>query len=90
MPLPKGVGLKSDPRSKNTVLSEFLTKITEFLDFGATFDLDRIFSFSFHIGGGCNAPTSPKPSFWPLSQKWQSCPKMSYLIYGEFYPFLAP
>ena len=69
---------------------EFLTKITEFLDFGATFDLDRIFSFFFRIEGGCQAPTSPKPSFWPLSQKWQSCPKMSYLIYGEFYPFLAP
>ena len=29
------------------LLSEFLTKITEFLDFGATFDLDRIFSFFF-------------------------------------------
>ena len=42
---------------------EFLTKITEFLDFGATFDLDRIFSFFFHIEGGGNAPTSPKPSF---------------------------
>ena len=37
--------------------------ITEFLDFGATFDLDRIFSFFFHIEGGCNAPTSPKPNF---------------------------
>ena len=34
---------------------EFLTKITEFLDFGATFDLDRIFSFFFQIGGGCQA-----------------------------------
>ena len=65
---------------------EDLTKITEFLDFGATFDLDRNFSFFFHIEGG----SLPKPSFWPLSQKWQSCPKMSYLIYGEFYPFLAP
>ena len=71
-------------------LSESLTKITEFLNFGATFDLDRIFSFFFHIEGRCQAPTSPKPSFWPLSQKWQSCPKLSYLIYSEFYPFLAP
>ena len=34
------------------ILSEFLTKITEFHDCGvsgATFDLDRIFSFFFHI-----------------------------------------
>jgi len=28
---------------------DLVTKITEFLDFGATFDLDRIFSFFFHI-----------------------------------------
>ena len=40
------------------LLSESLTKITEFLDFGATFDLDRIFSFFFHIEGGCNAHLS--------------------------------
>ena len=67
-----------------------LTKITEFHDFGTKFELDRIFSFFFHIEGGCQAPTSPKPSFWPLSQKWPFCPKLSYLIYGEFYPFLSP
>ena len=64
--------------NNNARAREFLTKMTEFLDFGATFDLDRIFSFFFRIEGGCQAPTSPKPSFWPLSQKWQSCPKMSY------------
>ena len=39
------------------------TKITEFHDFGTKFELDRIFSFSFHIWGRCNPPTSPKPSF---------------------------
>jgi len=43
--------------------SASLTKITEFHDFGTKFGLDRIFSFFFHIEGGCNAPTSPKPSF---------------------------
>ena len=59
------------------------TKITEFLDFGANFDLDRIFSFFFHIGDVYNVPTSPKPSFWPLSQKWQGCPKFLEYLYGE-------
>ena len=81
----------SDSRSEmEKNLFEILTKITEFHDFGTKFELDRIFSFFFHIEGGCNAPTSPKPSFWPLSQKWPFCPKLSYLIFGEFYPFLAP
>ena len=32
---------------KYILLSESLTKITEFHDFGATFDFDRIFSFFF-------------------------------------------
>ena len=31
------------------ITSLFLTKITEFHDFGATFFLNRIFSFFFHI-----------------------------------------
>ena len=37
--------------------SESLTKITEFHDCGTKFELDRIFSFFFHIEGGCNART---------------------------------
>ena len=51
---------------------------------GQVFDLDRIFSFFFHIEGG----SQPKPSFWPLSQKWQSCPKIFILISEVFLPFL--
>ena len=50
-------------KNKTLPLSEFLTKITEFHDFGTKFELDRIFSFFFHIWGAGQARTSPKPRF---------------------------
>ena len=53
----------------------FLTKITEFLDFGATFDLDRIFSFFFHIEGGGPGPHLPKTEFLAVVSKMAKLPQ---------------
>ena len=56
-------GMENVGERELNLLSESLTKITEFHDCGTKFELDRIFSFFFHIEGAGQACTSPKPSF---------------------------
>ena len=58
-----------------TVLSESLTKITEFHDFGTKFELDRIFSFFFHIGGGAMPPPPQNRVFSRCLKNGKVAPK---------------
>ena len=57
------------------LLSEFLTKITEFLDFGATFDLDRIFSFFFILKMGARHPPPQNRVFGRCLKNGKVAPK---------------
>ena len=56
-------------------LSESLTKITEFLDFGATFDLDRIFSFFFILKVGARHPPLQNRVFGRCLKNGKVAPK---------------